>query len=37
MKNRLFIYTMVLLGSLFAACEENLTPMIQRLVGCILI
>ena len=26
MKNRLFIYTMVLLGSLFAACEENLTP-----------
>lgn len=26
MKNRFFIYTMILMGSLFAACEEDLKP-----------
>ena len=26
MKNRFFIYTMILIGSLFAACEEDLKP-----------
>ena len=26
MKNRFFIYTMILMGSLFASCDEDLKP-----------
>ena len=30
MKNRFFIYTMILMGSLFAACEEDLKPYAEE-------